>query len=117
MRTQQAESTTGFLSEEEDDSVPTLPNSKPTRRIQGTEHGAFGAHDLNMSQLERTQRELGRGAADLQTRGAQLLLQANLRQSKPYTGRSAAGVSAGADRLSECHGEVLTDHPESCGAP
>jgi uncharacterized protein involved in exopolysaccharide biosynthesis len=116
MRTQQAESTTGFLSEEEERLGAHLAELEA--KLAAFKERNTGRlpelMNLNMSQLERTQRELEeveRQTYNLEER--KLLLQGQLATVEPYTGRSAGG------RLREAQTDYLSamakyspDHPD-----
>lgn len=116
MRTQQAESTSGFLSEEEERLGTHLAELEA--KLAAFKERNTGRlpelMNLNMSQLERTQRELEdveRQTYNLEER--KLLLQGQLATVEPYTGRSAGG------RLREAQTDYLSamakyspDHPD-----
>lgn len=116
IRTQQAESTSGFLSEEEERLGAHLAELEA--KLAAFKERNTGRlpelMNLNMSQLERTQRELEdleRQTYNLEER--KLLLQGQLSQVEPYTGRSAGG------RLREAQTDYLSamakyspDHPD-----
>jgi uncharacterized protein involved in exopolysaccharide biosynthesis len=116
MRTQQAESTTGFLSEEEERLGAHLAEleAKLAEFKERNTGRLPELMNLNMSQLERTQRELEdveRQTYNLEER--KLLLQGQLATVEPYTGRSAGG------RLREAQTDYLSamakyspDHPD-----
>jgi len=116
IRTQQAESTSGFLSEEEERLGAHLAELEA--KLAAFKERNTGRlpelMNLNMSQLERTQRELEdleRQTYNLEER--KLLLQGQLATVEPYTGRSAGG------RLREAQTDYLSamakyspDHPD-----
>lgn len=116
MRTQQAESTSGFLSEEEERLGAHLAEleAKLAEFKERNTGRLPELMNLNMSQLERTQRELEdveRQAYNLEER--KLLLQGQLATVEPYTGRSPGG------RLREAQTDYLgamarysPDHPD-----
>lgn len=116
IRTQQAESTSGFLSVEEERLGANLAELEA--KLAAFKERNTGRlpelMNLNMSQLERTQRELEdveRQIYNLEER--KLLLQGQLATVEPYTGRSAGG------RLREAQTDYLSamakyspDHPD-----
>jgi len=116
IRTQQAESTSGFLSVEEERLGSNLAELEA--KLAAFKERNTGRlpelMNLNMSQLERTQRELEdveRQIYNLEER--KLLLQGQLATVEPYTGRSAGG------RLREAQTDYLSamakyspDHPD-----
>jgi len=116
IRTQQAESTSGFLSEEEERLGTNLAELEA--KLAAFKERNTGRlpelMNLNMSQLERTQKELEdveRQIYNLEER--KLLLHGQLAQVEPYTGRSAGG------RLREAQTDYLSamakyspDHPD-----
>lgn len=116
MRTQQAESTSGFLSVEEERLGANLAELEA--KLAAFKERNTGRlpelMNLNMSQLERTQKELEdveRQIYNLEER--KLLLQGQLATVEPYTGRSPGG------RLREAQTDYLSamakyspDHPD-----
>lgn len=117
MRTQQAESTSGFLSEEEERLGRHLEELEA--KLAAYKERNTGRlpelMNLNMSQLERTQRELEdteRQIYNLEER--KLLLQGQLAQVEPYAGLNSPG-----GRLRMAQTEFLSatskyspDHPD-----